>query len=142
MHQPPPRVPPRYVHRPPNVAAPKHPPPIAQNEWAMRQARLRAEQIRRTLEDYRSRKVLTPAWEESLQRDLRDAMNDEKLARARVRASHLRYILPLPIWNQSSLERSRSAPAFLRVNEPLRFAPVLQADRVWNAELGVWEVDV
>ena len=113
---------------------------MAQNEWAMRQARLRAEQIRRTLEDYRSRKVLTPAWEESLQRDLRDAMNDEKLARARVRASHLRYIHPLPIWNLSSLERSRSAPAFLSINEPL--PPVLQADRVWNAQLRVWEVDV
>ena len=142
MHhdQPPPRVPPRYAHHHPNVPPAKHPPPIAQNEWAREQARLRAEEIRRTLEDCRSRQVLTPAWEESLQRDLRDAMNDEKLARARVRASHLRYILPLPIWNQSSLERSRSAPAFLSINEPL--PPVLQADRVWNAQLRIWEVDV
>ena len=140
MHQPPPRVPPRYAHYHPNMPAAKHPPPMAQNEWAREQARLRAAQITRTLEDYRSRQVLTPAWEESLQRDLRDAMNDEKLARARVRASHLRYILPLPIWNQSSLERSRSAPAFLSINEPLR--PVLQADRTWNAQRRAWEVDV
>ena len=113
---------------------------MAQNEWAREQARLRAAQITRTLEDYRSRQVLTPAWEESLQRDLRDAMNDEKLARARVRASHLRYILPLPIWNQHVLERARSAPAFLSRNEPLR--PVLQADRVWNPQRRAWEVDV
>ena len=128
--------PPRFRDPRPDVPAVKAPPAMAHAEWVQEQSQRRLADVRRRVaQGLQEGQVSTTR----LEQDLRDAINDEKLARARLRASHVRYILPEPMYDGQVFQRSRSAPSFLRHNEAFR--PVLP-ERVWNAGLRVWEVNV
>ena len=95
----------------------KAPPPRAQAEWLLQQAELRVIDCERRLTQGRREQVLTPAMDARFERELRDAILEEKLCRHRLKASHVRYILPEPMYDDTGPRRSRSAPTRLLLNE-------------------------
>ncbi len=96
----------------------KAPPPIMYAQWMLQQAENRIIDCERRLTHGRREQALTPACDARLERELRSAIMDEMLARARLKASHVRYILPEPMYDDKGLlQRSRSAPKRLQYNE-------------------------